>query len=213
MKKFILLFLIFFWLSWDSVWAARFYFDVPQRDFYVGEMVPVKILIDTQQESVNTINLKINYPKDYLRVESVSSGNSIINFWVETLAGVVVGGYNGDRGLITLLNFQTLKAGQAKIGFGGASEAYLNDGRGTLVKLNLSNTAVINVISGTPSASISPFAEDKDPPEDFTPVVARAKDVFDDQYFLVFTTQDKGSGVDRYDVQEVSGNKPIDDRW
>src|SRR3989344_4241042 len=108
-----LLFLIFFLsiCSIQSAFAARFYFEVPQQSFHIGEIIPVKIFIDTQKENVNTINLKINYPKDFLLVENASNSGSIINFWVEGLSGVIIGGYNGNRGLITQLNIKALKVG------------------------------------------------------------------------------------------------------
>ena len=52
--------------------------------------------------------------------------------------------------------------------------------------------------------SLSPVGlkVDTESPEDFNLTVANDPSVFDGRYFLVFAAQDKGSGVDHYEVKE-----------
>ena len=52
------------------------------------------------------------------------------------------------------------------------------------------------------SLSLVEMKADTEPPEDFTPAIVNDPNVFDGKYFLVFATQDKGTGVDHYEVRE-----------
>ena len=51
--------------------------------------------------------------------------------------------------------------------------------------------------------------EDKDQPEEFKPEIAQSPEMFEGKYFLVFATQDKGSGIDHYEVCEGSKKKCV----
>ena len=211
-KKITSIAILIFLLAISNAWAARLYFDAPQRDYNVGDTIPVRVFIDTEGESINAIGLKINYPEDKIKLESVGNGNSIINFWVNILTGVVVGGYQGDAGLISQLNFKALTAGAAAVSLENESEVYLNDGQGTRAALKLDNPVALNIGEGL--IIPQPLAPtDTDPPEDFTPVIAQSPDVFDNKYFLVFSTVDKGSGLDHYEVQETAGKEPSEANW
>jgi len=48
-----------------------------------------------------------------------------------------------------------------------------------------------------------PTLIDTEVPEAFTPVVASDQSIFNGKYFLVFAAQDKGSGIDHYEVRET----------
>ena len=48
----------------------------------------------------------------------------------------------------------------------------------------------------------APAVKDKELPETFSPEVARDPDIFGGQWFAVFDTQDKISGIDHYEVLE-----------
>ena len=83
----------------------------------------------------------------------------------------------------------------------------LNDGTGTETNTTISNLQF--VISGQGPASQPAVVETKDIdiPESFEPMVASDPAIFDGKYFLVFVTQDKGSGIDHYEVRE--GREPF----
>ena len=75
-----------------------------------------------------------------------------------------------------------------------------NDGLGTEAKFTTRNTN-ISVKLGEGNLNEEKL-EDLEPPEDFTPIITQDPDFFEGGQFIVFATQDKGSGVDRYEVRE-----------
>ena len=59
--------------------------------------------------------------------------------------------------------------------------------------------------------------KDPDPPEIFEPVLARNPNVFDNKWFLVFVSQDKGSGIAYYAIREtrreINIQRETDAKW
>jgi len=80
----------------------------------------------------------------------------------------------------------------------------LNDGSGTEAKLSPSilNFQVVGINSPNQPPPISEI-KDTEPPELFTPEIGRQPDIFNNQWFLAFTTQDKNSGISHYEVREI----------
>jgi len=62
----------------------------------------------------------------------------------------------------------------------------------------------VNSISDKPLAP-APTLEDNVGPEPFAVSVNREKSLFNNKYFIVFNTQDKDSGIARYEVKEGEG--------
>lgn len=209
----------------NSASAAGLYFTASSRTFAIGEVIPVKLLVDTENETLNAFEIKVNYPEEFLDLESISDGNSIINFWVKrdvgkdnSFVGVTVGGYKGNNGLLVQLNFRAKKIGRPVIYFSSSSKAHLHDGLGTEVQLDLTRSLQlvidkVEVVKPIVPPKIPVEGKDINPPEDFTPIIAKSPHAFDNKYFLVFTTQDKESGMDYYEVQEASADKPVDSDW
>jgi hypothetical protein len=76
----------------------------------------------------------------------------------------------------------------------------LNDGEGTAASFHSSSIALTigSELKGPEVLSVY----DKDAPESFVPQIAQDSNLFDGKWFLVFATQDKGSGLDYYEVRE-----------
>ena len=55
--------------------------------------------------------------------------------------------------------------------------------------------------------------EDRDLPEEFAPQIAADPAIFEGKWFLVFSTQDKGSGVDHYEIQETRQAEMKNKKW
>lgn len=194
----------------SSAFATKLYFDSPQNEYGVGDTFQTEIKIDTEGQEINTAYIKFNFDSDILSFEDFSDGSSIINFWVEkpvfnnqafSFAGIVPGGFRGKDGILLTIFLRAEKEGNATISFGGDSKVLLNDGKGTSAPLEISNFEFL--ISKNASSSMFQVSRDIDPPESFKPEIIQDSNVFDGQYFLVFATKDKGSGIDYYEVKEL----------
>ena len=212
--KFIFLLPAFLFLfSASLVFAAEVSFDTKTQEIKVNQLFEVGVFINTDEESINAIEGKITFPQDLLEVKKVNDGNSIINFWIEkpkiesgqiVFSGIVPGGYTDDQGLILSITFLAKKEGSGMIKFGEV-KALRNDGQGTEAPLTISNFQFLisNPPAGEPAPQITtPKTEDRNPPEEFTPQIAADPAVFNGKWFLVFAAQDKGSGIDHYEVCE-----------
>ena len=212
MKKILFILLSIAFLFPYHLFAAEVSFDTKSQDIKVNQLFEVGVFINTDDESINAIEGKIIFPQDLLEIKKINDGNSIINFWIEkpksapqgpiAFSGIVPGGYNDSRGLIFSIAFLAKKGGGGAIEFSGV-KALRNDGQGTEAPLTISNFKFLisNQPAGEPIPQITtPKTEDRNPPEEFTPQIAADPAIFDGKWFLVFATQDKGSGIDHYEV-------------
>ena len=122
-----------------------------------GNVVAVKVLVNTVGQSINTAAGSIQFPTDLLQVMSVSKSSSIFSLWVQEpsfsnsagtisfTGGVPNPGFNGQAGEIMSIVFKAKKQGNASVLFGDSS-VLLNDGLGTNVLSNTKSTA-ISIIS------------------------------------------------------------------
>lgn len=199
--------IVFFSLM-NSVVAAELIASSNNEGFAPGEIVIVNITIDTAGELINAFEGSVVFPEDMLALREIRDGNSIINFWVEqptassgrvTFSGITPGGYRGGDGHIMSLIFEGEQTGNGSVQF--ASVRFLkNDGEGTSVEVQ--EVPFRFSISNEYINPTTQEEEDVIPPEDFTPGVARDPHIFDGKWFLYFASQDKGSGIDHYEVCE-----------
>lgn len=126
-----------------SVRATVVSLSPPAVTIVRGETVPVRVVIDTEGESVNAVQGVVTYPIDLVDVVEVRRGSSILELWpeppaVDRTAGTVrfVGGVpNGriahDAEVLTLL-ISGRHSGSGQIAVDTAqSTVLLNDGAGT----------------------------------------------------------------------------------
>ena len=197
--------------------AAEVSFDTKTQEIKVNQLFEVGVFINTDEESINAIEGKITFPRDLLEVKKVNDGNSIINFWIDPVrncvsnwvekpdeicfSGITPGGYNDSRGLIFSITFLAKKEGGGAIEFSGV-KALRNDGQGTEAPLTISNFNFTVRETAKSTGQMPTVKEDRDLPEEFAPQIAADPAIFDGKWFLVFATQDKGSGIDHYEVCE-----------
>ncbi len=203
--------------------AAETFFGTKAQEIKANQLFEVGVFINTDNEDINAIEGKVIFPQDLLEIKKINDGNSIISFWIEkpksasegqtrlpvgqvAFSGIVPGGYNDSRGLIFSITFLTKKEGGGAIEFSGV-KALRNDGQGTEAQLTISNFQFLISKQVSIPQTTTPKTEDRDPPEEFTPQIAADPVIFEDKWFLVFATQDKGSGIDHYEVRE--GEKPF----
>jgi hypothetical protein len=196
--------------------AVELNFDQQELHLPMAAEFSVKVLLNTNNENINALDVKLHYPDNILKVEDLINGNSIVNFWIEKprvengiirFSGIIPGGYTGENGLLLIIKFRSIKEGEGEISFVGDSQILLNDGLGTKADLKSQNLKIL--ISESPNSKFqipnSKFS-DIELPESFMPEITRDSNIFDGKWFLVFATQDKGSGIDHYEILETRSN-------
>lgn len=212
--------------------AASLYIDPPQSTLYRGDSQTFLLRLDVDEkagECVNTVDAVIEYSANIEPVD-VSIGDSIFNVWVETptidrdarritFAGGIPNGYcgrvAGDPRLTNTLAKLVFQLPGFAVGGGGdtvgsisfsdESTAYLNDGRGT--KAPLTTYGAQLTLEPKPSDNFQnqwreEVTADRTPPEEFSISLEKDAKAFSQKYFIVFSTTDKQTGVDHYEVME-----------
>lgn len=211
--------------------AAELYLDPQQGTYGPGDTFIALVRLDNAGECVNAANVELSYPTDVLRAVDFSRGDSIFSMWaVEPLldttkglvsfAGGIPGGYcgriEGDPSLSNIIGkvvFTVIGSPEKKasIDFVSSTHVYLNDGAGTMAALTTRGTSIS--VSATSTATENPWLkeikEDTVPPETFTIEVESTAGVFGGKYYAVFTTIDKQSGLDHFEIREGNGWRTI----
>jgi len=231
-------FMAFFSVSY-SAHAALLYLTPASGTFQPGETAVLDLRIDPQGQSINAAQIDIGFPKNIVKAADVSRGNSIFSLWVSPpvinqdfgliqLAGGIPGGYNGraagDPSLTNIIaqfifevpNSSTVPA-QAMISILDSSKVLLNDGLGTPAKLTLQGANLSINYTGQPqgNAWTDILKGDKTPPEEFAVEVHQDTSgaVFGGKYFAVFSTVDKQSGLDHYEISETKDANAASSTW
>lgn len=146
MIRLIILFSVFcFLLSASSVGAATLSILPRTGTFFAGSLLPAKINLDTEDQTVNAVQVKIFYPEDLVKVVSLSEAGSPIQLWQErpkaeagaiTFSGGIPGGWRGQGTILTVV-FQLLRERSADVTFDTGSVVLLHDGKATPANLKL----------------------------------------------------------------------------
>ncbi|MCX7778786.1 MAG: cohesin domain-containing protein [Patescibacteria group bacterium] len=222
--KSIFIFLIFvfslLFLIFDFCQAATLYLEPASAEYGVGETFILESRIDLEPgENINIVEVHLQYPIEILEVKDVSFGHSIFNLipqrpiinqeqGIISFAGGVIGGYTGripgDPGqsnLLAKIIFHSLATGLATINFQETSRVLLNDGFGTPTNLTFRSASLkFSALEGPRLDSWQKELEkDQIPPEFFQPEIVK----IDERYYLVFSTTDKQTGLDYYEISET----------
>ena len=145
-----------------------------------------------------------------------SKGNSILTLWLEepsfsnkagtiSFIGGIPGGYLGEDGPLGKIIFYAKEGGEVKIQFQEDSKILLNDGFGTKAELEKQGAA-FNILSEKLEAPrdewLGELKKDNIPPEFFEIEISRDPSIFEDKYFIIFSTTDKQTGINYYEVKE-----------
>lgn len=210
-----------------SASAASFVLDPVKGSYGTGDTFIVTVRIDSDGDCLNAAQVTLDYPKDTLTAVDFSKGDSIFSLWIDEpvldiengkviFAGGIPGGYcgriTGDPAPTDILGkvvFSVVgsKEKTVSVATGAESEAYLNDGLGTKI---LPTAAQATFSIGTsrvqPSNEWTDLVdEDTIAPDPFIIQVQSQKGVLGGKYFAVFSTIDKQSGLDHYDIYEDGG--------
>ena len=193
------------------VFAAEISFESQDHEFAQGEEFLMDVFLNTEGESVNAVEGRVVFPTDLLEAGDIRDGNSIINFWVEkprileqgviVFSGITPGGFSGSKNLLFSIVFRAKKDGRNTIQ-AEAIRVLRNDGEGTEVRVQTSPFSFAISTGSESSTGGVPEIIDNEPPEDFKPIIINEASIFDGKYALIFATQDKISGIGRYEVRE-----------
>lgn len=165
------------------------------------------INIDTEQQNINALEGDLVLPAN-IKVNNIFDSSEIISFWVEKPAingtaihfsGITPGGFKG-RGILFRVIVRSDIEQQTIFKFANL-QSLLNDGLGTAVNISGTNF-YLNFVSDTSVAPVEISISDHELPENFTPIISRLDEIESGIFFLVFDTQDKGTGIDHYEVRE-----------
>jgi hypothetical protein len=193
--------------------------------------VAVRVDVDEAAgECVNAVDGVLTYSESVQPVD-ISTGESILSMWVEapnidavnrriTFAGGIPNGYcgriAGDPRLSNVVLEVVFRSPGLQIGGGAAADratveiapesaVYLNDGIGTQASLT-TFPATITLLK-TPGATLqddwrTSVQNDDIPPREFSVALERDPVAFNGQYYIVFNTSDKETGISHYEVME-----------
>jgi hypothetical protein len=164
------------------------------------------LLLETA-ESINAISVALPVPLG-INVQNISVSNSVINMWVDRpvydkeagvirFSGIIPGGFVGKGELVSIIYEGTTSAPQIP-----------------LVEL-LSNTpsgekTVVEVKPFVFNGLINKIIADTESPEHFTILIQHHPLIHGDKWVAIFETQDKGSGIRRYELAEKQGEQVKD---
>ena len=172
--------------------------------------VRIDIAFDTQGDTANAVQGDINFPASQFSLDSVNDGGSPVSFWINppaetssgtvSFAGIMPNGFQGSASSVVSLWLVPTAPGSATISLSNV-QLLRNDGQGTAIDVT-TNPAVLSISNAVATGSVS-LPSSLVPPESFTPIVSKDPNIYDGRYFLAFSTTDKGSGIDHYEVMEV----------
>ncbi|MDD5032807.1 MAG: hypothetical protein PHC85_01675 [Candidatus Pacebacteria bacterium] len=217
-------FLFLFFVS--SAAASTLYFSPSSGNFPGENVFRVDVKIDTGDETINLVDVKINFSEKDLEIADFSDGGSLVNFWVKepeirggvlSLAGITPGGFFGDGTILKLAIRAKNSNSSVSLDFSENSRVLLNSGGGNEANLILQGADYsIGESGGVESGKTDYFSDgEKDdiPPEPFEPVLGNDQDFFKGRYFIAFGSQDKDSGIDHYEISESKKSKIKDAVW
>ena len=212
MKKCIVIFLLSFsilLLTPRLIFAAELFFE-QEKNHKSGDLFVAHVLINTE-EVLNAVAGTIVFPSELLELKEIKDGNSIINFWLErptvgkageiVFSGITPGGYTGAKRLIFSMSFRIQRGGEGVFKVRDA-RVLRNDGEGTEAELKIFDFPFAVSQKEPAAETAAGEAKDHGSPETFTPDIGKDPVLFDGRWFVVFTTRDKNSGMDHYEVKE-----------
>lgn len=197
---------------YHSANASVFSVNTNISEVKTGGLVTATVLLDSESKSINTIEGDLVYDNISLVAERVNIGNSFISFWVEKptvlnkgrihFSGIVPGGLTMANSEVFSVVFRGQNTGDSKIEIDNAL-IYLSDGLGTQDKTSVKNK-ILGIVKSDTNEIEKLDNTDTVPPQSFK--ITRTKDasLFDGKYFIVFSSQDKGTGINHYNVCEYT---------
>jgi len=210
MKKIFFIIISILIFSPVVVSAAELYFDDRIAEIGIGQTAEIGVFIDTENQTINAIEGTVRVDPNF-EVRAITLSNSFIPLWIEQpqitpnrtikFSGIVPGGFTDSYGLLFSLVLEARIPGEAGV-YISKPRVLAHDGLGSAVDVT---TRSLLIDIGLTNKDIRSWnaLDDTTPPENFFPEIVRDSSMFDNQWFVIFNTQDKESGIDYYEIQET----------
>jgi hypothetical protein len=185
----------------------------------VGQSFQVNVALDTKGEDANAIQGEVTFPPGFFIFKGINDGASPVSLWIEPpheissgtveFSGIIPGGFTGSASSVVGVLLAPVTNGTGTIDLQNV-QLLRNDGQGTAIAVTTAGQpiAVAIAANASPSVLVGPVPRFT-VPEMFVPIVTTDPNIYDGKYFLVFSTTDKGSGINYYDVTEVPAGTAI----
>lgn len=232
MKKFSLILIALCLIIPQTALAGQVSFHPAEHLDRQEKPFSTSLILDTSGDSINTIEgvLKVD-PKLTASGEiQLSDSGSIVTYWITSpvydqsqstirFAGAIPGGFTGTTGIIFSIILPPYSGEPIDRAINVIElQAYKNDGAASSANLSSANFSLGDV-AGEIDQGISDQLylngnrKDDTPPEIFSPQISRDDNVFNGKWFINFSTVDKQSGVDHYEIQETRSGSLDSGRW
>ena len=218
--------------------AATLYFDPSVGSLGPDNTFALDIFVNVEN-CVNTIEADVSFPYEQVEIQDFIVGESILSIWLKkpnkndfevanktgilNFSGGIPGGYcgkiPGDPGQsnkVARLIFHVKDLGEKskdKLNFLflPSTQVLLNDGLGTKDTLT-AKTASFKYLKEKVAISNEwqkQIDDDTIAPEPFIIELRRNKRMFNNQYYIIFSTVDKQSGLDHFEVLEIRPDQEV----
>ncbi|MCX6757308.1 MAG: hypothetical protein NTZ44_00245 [Candidatus Nomurabacteria bacterium] len=210
-KSFIFILFVLVFIPSISL-AAEISFKTEKDVFSLNEDFLVEVFLDTKNDKINAVEGNIVFPDSFLELKEIRDGNSSINFWVEKphitkngevlFSGITAGGFSGPKIFLFSLVFHASNTGNGVINLNDI-KVLKNDGLGTKISTNLLKPLDFSIVKELKDSEPADLKiNDIIAPEVFYPIISNDSTIFDGKNFVAFSTVDKNSGIDHYEVRE-----------
>ena len=211
--------------------AAEIIFQPQNLTVPQPQSFTVTLTLNTEGENLNAVDGTVLVSKELGEDITVTDSGSVITYWVNRpqydpttrtvkFSGTIPGGFTGTTGILFSLVIGPYAGDKLSNAVSVTNlHAYLNDGLGTQAKISSRNVVLGEGSSPVDSALTEQLYIDEAtrpddiPPEVFSPQVSRDDRVYNGQWFINFSTTDKQSGIDHYEIQETRTGRLDAGKW
>lgn len=179
MKYFITPLFVYFYCS-QSVFAAHLYFDAPPAASSNRAPIAVTLFLDGGDESISGLSGDFSFPSELFTLESISTQNGIIPFWVVTphislektldgrihipFEGIIPGGFSGVHspyvegkfpGILYTVILIPKASGSGFLSISGTEVHAFNDRATLLTSTGSTKSIIVPTLSGKENNSTS----------------------------------------------------------
>lgn len=197
----------------QQVQAARLFFQPQEQVVGTENTFSIAVMLDAETP-VNTVSVSVHVPESLTPIDTYD-GNSLLNFWIDRpifdeqtrelrFSGIIPGGFSGI-GPLLVAEFEIVEGTQALLDFNlDATIVYQHSPDGIADSV-IAESIALPIIPGKENIGVE--LPDSTAPEQFTPMIVQDIHLLQNEWTVLFATQDKGSGLSHFEIVEKRGNE------